>query len=108
MVNIWYELVNYFFFLFPCLASTYIILASIDRYCASSLNDKLQKLNQLNISRILVLSILLYILKYSKLKTSLNTTFVKQIILKFNYGGRYFIIYNKTIYTPSIKIINFK
>lgn len=57
--NLWCKLGNYFYFLLPCLASTYITFASIDRFCASSSNNKLQKFNQLYISYILALSIFL-------------------------------------------------
>jgi hypothetical protein len=57
--NLWCKIGNYFYFLLPCLASTYITFASIDRFCASSFNDKLQKFNQLKISYILALIIFL-------------------------------------------------
>jgi len=57
--DIWCKFGNYFYFLLPCLASTYLTLASIDRFCASSSNNKLQKLNQLNISYILTLLVFL-------------------------------------------------
>ncbi|CAF1320165.1 unnamed protein product [Rotaria sordida] len=63
--NLWCKLSNYFFFLLPCLASTYITFASIDRFCASSSNNKLQKFNQLKFSRILSLIILLFWLLFS-------------------------------------------
>ncbi|CAF0976946.1 unnamed protein product [Rotaria sp. Silwood1] len=63
--NLWCKLTNYFYFLLPCLASTYITFASIDRYCASSSNNQLQKFNQLKISRILALIILFFWLIFS-------------------------------------------
>jgi len=62
---IWCKLGNYLFFLLPCLASSYILLASIDRFCASSFNGTLQRLNQLKISRILALIVLLFWLIFS-------------------------------------------
>jgi len=62
---IWCKFGNYLFFLLPCLSSSYIILASIDRFCSSSFNETLQKLNQLKLSRILALIILLFWLIFS-------------------------------------------
>ncbi len=57
--NIWCKMGDYFYFLLPCLASTYITFASIDRFCATSSNTILQKINQLKISYILALMICL-------------------------------------------------
>lgn len=51
---LWCRLGNYLMFLLPCLSSTYLMLASIDRFCASSLHPKLRKLSQLRASRLLV------------------------------------------------------
>jgi hypothetical protein len=57
--DIWCKMGNYFYFLLPCLASTYITFASIDRFCASSSNNHFQKFNQVKISCILTLIIFL-------------------------------------------------
>jgi hypothetical protein len=57
--DLWCKVGNYFYFLLPCLSSTYLTFTSIDRFCASSSNDKLQKLNQLKVSYILALIIFL-------------------------------------------------
>ena len=51
---LWCRLGNYLMFLLPCLSSTYLTLASMDRFCASSLHSKLRKLSQLQASRRLV------------------------------------------------------
>ena len=40
---------------FPCLSSSYLTLASIDRFCISSLNPTLRKWSHLKISRIVVI-----------------------------------------------------
>ena len=57
--NIWCKFGNYFYFLLPCLASTYLTFASVDRFCASSSYNKLHKMNQLKISYILALLVFL-------------------------------------------------
>ncbi len=63
--NLWCKMGNYFYFFLPCLSSTYITFASIDRFCASSSNRILQKMNQLKISYILALIICLIWLLFS-------------------------------------------
>ncbi len=53
--NVWCKMGNYLLFVLPCLASTYITLATIDRFCTSSSYEKLRKMSQLKVSRILIL-----------------------------------------------------
>ena len=53
--NAWCKWGSYLSFLLPCLGSSYIILASIDRCCASSLKETFRKFNRLTISYILSL-----------------------------------------------------
>ncbi|CAF0908623.1 unnamed protein product [Rotaria sordida] len=53
--NIWCKVGNYIMFILPCLSSSYIILASIDRFCISSLNQTFRKWSNLKISRIIVI-----------------------------------------------------
>ncbi len=55
--NLWCKLGSYFYFLLPCLASTYITFASIDRFCSSSSNEILQRISRLKISYILAVMI---------------------------------------------------
>ncbi|CAF3634898.1 unnamed protein product [Rotaria sp. Silwood1] len=50
--RVWCKFGNYIMFLLPCLSSTYITLASVDRYCISSLNQTIRKLSNIKISRI--------------------------------------------------------
>lgn len=52
--NVWCKMGNYLLFVLPCLASTYITLATIDRFCSSSPYQKLRKVSQLKLSRILI------------------------------------------------------
>ena len=56
--NVWCKLGNYFYFILPCLTSTCLIFASIDRFCASSSSNRLHKINQLKISYLLAFLIL--------------------------------------------------
>lgn len=58
--NLWCKMGNYFYFLLPCLTSSYIVFASIDAFCASSSNNQFHKLNQPKISFILSLIIFLF------------------------------------------------
>jgi hypothetical protein len=53
--NAWCKMGNYLLFVLPCLASTYIILATIDRFYTSSSHQKFRKMSQLKVSRILIL-----------------------------------------------------
>ncbi|CAF4174050.1 unnamed protein product, partial [Rotaria sordida] len=64
-LQVWCKLNNYSVFLLPCLSSTYITLASIDRFCSSSHREKLRKLSQVKVSRILIPSILLIWILFS-------------------------------------------
>ena len=57
---LWCKFGSYAYFLLPCLASTYITSASIDRFCASSSSNRLQQLSRNKISYIVVLSIFLF------------------------------------------------
>ncbi|CAF1575308.1 unnamed protein product [Didymodactylos carnosus] len=50
---------SYTTFLFQCLSSIYICLASIDRYCTSSPHSKLRKLSSVKVSRLLIPSVFL-------------------------------------------------
>ncbi|CAF1258078.1 unnamed protein product [Rotaria sordida] len=52
--NIWCKVGNYIMFILPCLSSSYITLASIDRFCISSLNQTLRKCSNFKISRIVI------------------------------------------------------
>ncbi|UJR20306.1 hypothetical protein I4U23_023437 [Adineta vaga] len=52
--RIWCKFGNFLLSLLPCLSSTYLTLASMDRFCASSLNTTLRKCSQLKISRMIV------------------------------------------------------
>ncbi len=56
---VWCKLQKYFIFFLSCLSSTFITLACIDRFCTSSHSQKLRKLSQLKVSRILIPSVLL-------------------------------------------------
>ena len=51
---IWCKLGKHLVFLLPCLSSTFIALASIDRFCTSSDRPQLRKLSQLKVSRIII------------------------------------------------------
>jgi len=53
--NAWCKMGNYLLFVLPCLASIYITLATIDRFCTSSSYQKFRKMSQLKVSRILIL-----------------------------------------------------
>lgn len=46
----WCKLGNYLMFVLPCLSSTYITMASFDRFCISSLNANLRKISQSKVS----------------------------------------------------------
>ncbi|CAF1405792.1 unnamed protein product [Rotaria sp. Silwood1] len=63
--NIWCKFGNYIMFILPCLSSSYIVLASIDRYCISSLNQTIRKLSNIKISRIIVFIVLIIWLLFS-------------------------------------------
>jgi hypothetical protein len=52
--RIWCKFGNFIRFTCPCLSSSYLTLASIDRFCISSLNETLRKWSNLKISRIVV------------------------------------------------------
>ena len=56
----WCKLGTYLMFVFPCLSSTYITLASFDRFCVSSLNAELRKISRVKISCILMTIIFLF------------------------------------------------
>ncbi|CAF0773953.1 unnamed protein product [Adineta ricciae] len=49
--RIWCKFGNFLLSILPCLSSTYLTLASVDRFCASSLNSTLRKCSQLKVSR---------------------------------------------------------
>ncbi|CAF1020745.1 unnamed protein product [Didymodactylos carnosus] len=51
---LWCKMSNYLLLVLPILSSTYIILATIDRYCISSLNHKIRQLSRARTSRIAV------------------------------------------------------
>ncbi|UJR20307.1 hypothetical protein I4U23_023438 [Adineta vaga] len=57
--RVWCKLGNYMTFVFPCLTSCYLTLASFDRFCMSSLNQTLRKWSRLIISRIVVIIMLM-------------------------------------------------
>lgn len=52
--RIWCKIGNYIMQILPCLSSSYIVLASFDRFCASSMNPTLRKWSCLKVSRIVV------------------------------------------------------
>ncbi|CAF1632807.1 unnamed protein product, partial [Didymodactylos carnosus] len=52
--SLWCKMSNYLLLILPVLSSTYIVLASIDRYCTSSLNHKIRQLSTARTSRIAV------------------------------------------------------
>lgn len=52
--SMWCKLGNYITFVFPCLTSTYITLASIDRFCVSSLSYTLRRWSRVKVSRVVV------------------------------------------------------
>ncbi|CAF0789500.1 unnamed protein product [Adineta ricciae] len=54
--RIWCKLGSYLNFILPCLSSTYLTLASIDRFCISSASPTLRQWSSLKISRIVVVS----------------------------------------------------
>jgi hypothetical protein len=61
--TIWCQLGKYFIYLLSCLSSTYICLACIDRFCASSHREKLRSLSRIKVSRILIpLALIIWIL----------------------------------------------
>ncbi|CAF1230427.1 unnamed protein product [Adineta steineri] len=51
----WCKIGNYITFILPCLSSSYIIFASIDRYLVSSLNQAVRKWSNLKITRIVII-----------------------------------------------------
>ncbi|CAF0773971.1 unnamed protein product [Adineta ricciae] len=55
--RVWCKFGNYLTFVLPCLTSSYSVLASFDRFCASSLNQTLRKYSNLKTCRIIVISI---------------------------------------------------
>ncbi|UJR20308.1 hypothetical protein I4U23_023439 [Adineta vaga] len=57
--RVWCKLGNYLTFLLTCLSSSFITLASFDRFCMSSLNQTLRKWSRLIISRIVVIIMLM-------------------------------------------------
>ncbi|CAF0806266.1 unnamed protein product [Rotaria sordida] len=63
--NIWCKVGNCIMFILPCLSSSYIILASIDRFCISSLNQTLRKWSNLKISRIIVIIVFIIWILFS-------------------------------------------
>lgn len=63
--TIWCQLGKYFTFLLPCLASTYITLACIDRFCTSSDREKFRKFSRIKVSRILIVFVLLIWILFS-------------------------------------------
>ncbi|CAF0773990.1 unnamed protein product [Adineta ricciae] len=54
LTRVWCKLGNYLTFILTCLSSCFIILASVDRFCASSLNQTLRKCSRLKVSRIVI------------------------------------------------------
>ncbi|CAF2976216.1 unnamed protein product [Rotaria sp. Silwood2] len=59
------KLGKYLIYLLPCLSSTFITLACIDRFCTSSYNSRLRKLSQLKVSRILISLVVLISVVFS-------------------------------------------
>ncbi|CAF1206034.1 unnamed protein product [Adineta steineri] len=55
----WCKLGNYILLLLPCLSSSYIAFATVDRYFASSLNPTLRKCSSLKISRMIICIVLI-------------------------------------------------
>lgn len=53
--TIWCKVGNYIMLLLPCLSSSYITLASFDRFCASSLDQTFRQLSHFKVSRIVVI-----------------------------------------------------
>lgn len=49
--NVFCKIISYFLNLCPMLAVTFIVLASIDRYCSSSVHVRVRRFSQLNIAR---------------------------------------------------------
>ncbi|UJR16928.1 hypothetical protein I4U23_003826 [Adineta vaga] len=64
-ISIWCKIQKYAVFLLPCLSSTFITLACIDRFCTSSHNQHVRKLSQFKISRILILIVLIIWMLFS-------------------------------------------
>jgi hypothetical protein len=63
--TIWCQLGKYFTFLLPCLSSSYITLACIDRFCTSSHREKLRSLSRIKVSRILIPLVLIIWILFS-------------------------------------------
>jgi hypothetical protein len=55
--NIYCKLISYLLNLCPNLSVYYIVLASIDRYCSSSINPEIRKLSRVKIARYLIILI---------------------------------------------------
>ena len=86
--TIWCQLGNYFIFFLSCLSSTYISLASIDRFCISSRHEKLRAWSRFRVSRILIPSALVLWMIFSLhlLKTFNN-------IPTCSYAPNFYIFY---------------
>jgi hypothetical protein len=55
LTRFWCKVGNCVLFFLPCLSSSYIVLASVDRFCVSSLNPTLRKWGDIKISRLVVI-----------------------------------------------------
>jgi len=108
--TIWCQLGKYFTFVLPCLSSTYIILASIDRFSASSHRQKFRKFSQIKVSRILIpllfiiwilfsshILILFYILPYTPISTYQCTYIRNLYIFYLIIDGYFFALFNGMI-----------
>ncbi|UJR32957.1 hypothetical protein I4U23_020420 [Adineta vaga] len=115
--NFWCKLGNYFYFLLPCLTSTYLILTSIDRFCASSSNNKLQKLNQLKTTYLLTLFIFFIwisfalhipidynLIQLSQTNNTQCTPSLNNVQLFVIIDGYFFALYNGII-TPFFLVV---
>ena len=54
LIPMWCKLNKYFVFVLPCLSSTFITLACVDRFCTSSHSQQIRQLSQLKVSRLLI------------------------------------------------------
>jgi len=106
----WCKLGNYFIFIFPCLSSSYMALASFDRLCASSLNSTIRKYSRVKIGRIFTgLTFLFWVLfglhipiAYSYVTNSLTnvsacTVLTSSSTIFIIIDGFFFALYNGAI-----------